>query len=1016
MKRFALFFAFLVFVGLPMLQAQTVQITGAVTSSEDGKGVPGVSVVVKGTTVGTTTDFDGKYTLNVPSGATTLVYSFVGLKSQEAAIGGRNSIDVVLESDVVGLSEVVVLGYTTKGKNQITGSTVQVKGDNLRDVPVTSIDQVLQGKVPGLAISASSGTPGSVQDIRIRGVGSITASNEPLFVIDGVPVINSNFTADDDVYSSFSALSSFNSSDIESVTVLKDASATAAYGARGSNGVIVITTKKGSAGKTKFLASATFGFQNDAVQGLKPLTGDQKSELFLESVYNTYGTKYGFTKDGAYDFVADNDLDDGALQNWNGKSTNWGDLVTNKDALVQNYDVSATGGDDLSSFYASLGYNKTEAITIGSDFKRISGKLSYTRKFFKNVEFSTNSTVANSIQNGILEQSAYYSNPRMAKYFMSPWEQAYNEDGSINTDVNSSVFNPLYTLKNDMNKTNLTRLMNNSSLNWTIVKNLKFKTLFSIDYSISTFHGYRNRVHGDGASSKGNAEEYDQRNLNWVTQNSLSYSLSHGGHNLDAMVLMEFQKNKYNDIDAYGENFPADGLKYVSSASANYTASTTFTDWKNLSYLGMLNYNYLSKYIVDFTYRLEGSSKFAPGLRFGSFGSVGVAWNLNQEAFLSDVTFINNLRLRGSYGLSGNSGIDVNEYQALLSYDANYNDEGAVYPSQFGNADLTWEKNRTLDVGIDYAILNNRISGSLAYYHKTTFDLLQDVPLSRTTGHASQYQNVGTMLNKGIEITINFNIVKSKDFNFNIGANLATVKNKVTELAKSTNGEDITIATSTRKVEVGHPVYSWYMREWAGVNPENGNAQWYVNGKGSEITENYYDANQVYVGGSALPTYTGGVDLHADYKGLFFDLNLYFSGGNKVFEDWSSYTHNSGYLSTLYYNGVETMMDRWQQAGDVTDVPKVIYGSNNDSRTSTRFLFNNDYIRVKGVALGYNIPTSVANKAKLAGITIFARGTNLFTWVKDDGLKYDPEVGADGFTMFTTPPVKSVIFGINLKF
>ncbi len=1009
--------AFLLFAGLNFALAQTRTISGIVTSSEDGSALPGVTVQVKGTTVGTTTDLDGKYVLKIQPNHKTLVFSFVGMKTKEVAIDGKTKINVVLSPDVKGLNEVVVMGYTTKGKNEITGSTVQVQGVDINEVPVASVDQALQGKVPGLSISTSSGTPGSVQDIRIRGVGSITAGNDPLIVIDGVPVINSNFSGSS-ARSSLSALAALNSDDIASITVLKDASATSAYGARGSNGVIVITTKKGKTNaKTTFNLSSSIGYQNNAVEGEVPLTGDQRKTLLLEAVYNSYGEAYGFTRDEALDFLTAN-LYDGGLSAWNGKDGNWGNEVANKNAPLRSVNFSATGGDKLSSFYVSLGYDKTEATVIGSDFKRVSATLNFNRKMAKNINFSTNNIVSNTFQNSFLEQSAYFANPFLTKYFMSPWEQPYNDDGTLNTNLNTSLFNTLYLAKNNISTNDLTRALSNSYVTWEIIKGLKFKSLISLDYTIANYKSYGNRHHGDDADVNGSSEASTGRNLNVVVQNSLDYTYRYKDHSLAFKALLEYQKNKYNYLYGYGENIPADGLTNIANTSANKDASSSFTDWSNLSYLGMINYNYLGKYIADFTFRREGSSRFAPDNRFGNFWAVGAAWNINRESFLSDIAFINILKLRTSYGLSGNSAIGINAYQALLSYDADYADQGAIYPSQFGNSNLTWEKNKNLDLGLDFVVWSNRVNGSLAYYHKETYDLLQNVPLSMTTGHSSQAQNVGSVVNKGIEALLSVDVIRSSKLNWTLSVNYATVNNEVTKLAKDANGEDINIETGTRKVEVGHPIYAWNMRKYAGVDPQTGQPQWYLDGKSGDVTTDYYSAEKAYQGGSALPTYTGGFSSHIDFEGFYLDASLYFAGGNKVYQDWSFYTNHSGVYTLLYFNGVSELMDRWQKPGDVTDVPRVLYSgtADNASRTSTRFLYDGDYVRLKDLTFGYNFPKNLISKVGFGGATLYVKGTNLFTWVKDSRLKYDPEVRADGFTRLTTPPVKSVVVGINLKF
>jgi TonB-linked SusC/RagA family outer membrane protein len=936
------------------------------------------------------------------------------MKTREIQIS-TYEFNVFLQADYIGISEIVATGYTNKGKNEITGSTFQVKGKTIANIPVTSVDQALQGRVPGLVVSAPSGTPGTMQDLRIRGVGSITASNSPLFVIDGVPVINHDFTGEVQ-RSTFNALSSLKNSDIESITVLKDASATSAYGARGSNGVIVITTKKGSAGKTKFSLNTSVGFQNNATDGLTVLNGIQREELMLEAVHNTFNVPV----DDAYNYLIDNRIDLSLktwVENYNRNEGNWDKLLLNKNALTQNYDISASGGDDNSNFYASLGYNNTESTVLGAGFSRISGKFNYQRNLTEKVKFAVNNIVSNTKQDAILEQSLYLGNPNSTRYMMSPWEQPYLADGiTLNTSTTSSLFNTLYTLENDIYQNVLTRGILNSFIEWEIIENLIFKSVYAGDYNVAAFHNYQNRVHGDGNAKGGWAVQSVTRNYNWVSQNSFDYSFVKNEHNVGLKALMEYQVNNNNYLFGSGEKFPADGLYYLSAASSNLDANAGFADWKNLSYLGMANYNFSNKYIADLTYRYEGSSLFATDSKFGNFWSIGAAWNLSEEEFLKTVKNLDNFRFRASYGLSGSSAIGINQYQALLGYDKSYGNEGAVYPKQIGNPDLTWEKNKNLDIGFDYSFFDGKLKGSAAYYHKFTYDLLQLVPLSRTMGHESMMTNVGNMVNKGFEFLIHGDIFRSSDFNLNIGLNLATVNNEVTELAKDALGNDINIENQTRKVALGHPVYGWYMRKWAGVNPENGNAQWYKNGVDGEVTESYYAAQKEWQGESAIPKLTAGFLTHADYKGFYIDVNLYYAAGHKVYEDFSFLTHHTGFYSFSFYNGADDLMNRWQTPGEITEVPKVWYGTRDDSRESTRFLFEGDYLRVKDLVFGYQIPVKYTSKIGFENIDINVRGTNLFTYVKDGGLKYDPEVGADGLTRFTTPPVKSVVFGINLNF
>jgi len=1022
MKKFLILFVCIMSFGI--VHAQTTTFSGTVVSAEDNQPIPGVSVSVTGTTVGTITSVDGTFSLAVPEGSTSLQFSFIGMVTQKYTINysSPSSINIILEEDFLNLDEVIVVGYGTKGKNSITGSTVQITSEAFKDIPVVSIDQTLQGKVAGLTISTSSGTPGSIQDIRIRGAGSLTASNDPLIVVDGVPMINDNFSGSS-ARSSLSAMASINSQNIESITVLKDASATSAYGARGSNGVIVITTKKGKAGKTQFNLATSYGFQNKASNGKDELTGAQREVLYLDGVYNSYGEANGFTRDGAFDWALANGFGGAANYDaWHADGSpegDWEKHMTNENAALINVNLSASGGDDVSTFFVSAGYNKTEATVVGAEFRRFNGSLNYNRNFSDRVKFSTTNTVSNTRQDGlVLEQSAYFANPHLAKYFMNPIGQPLDENGDPNIDQPGNLYNWLYLAEHDVTHNNMTRAMSNSFLEIEIIDKLKFKTLIGLDYVLTDYKNYQNRNYGDSYPENGTSYRSNEQNFNLVTQNSLSYDYAVNDHRFQFMALMEYQENNKHWLWGSGENYSTDGLTNINQAGANWDAGSSFTDWKNISYLGMINYNFLGKYIADLTYRREGSSKFPVGLRFGNFWSVGAAWNISQEAFLTDIDFIDNLRLRATYGISGNSAVGINTYQSLLSYDADYANMGAVYPSEFGNPALTWEKNKNYDLGFDFAVMNGRIDGSFSYFNKETFDLLQAVPLTRTSGHSSMMQNVGAIVNKGVEVLLNFDIIRRSDFNLSISTNFASLSNEVTELAKDGLGEPITIEDASRKIEVGHPLFEWNMRKWAGVDPDNGDPLWYVNGEDGETTSDYSLAEKAYQGKSAIPTYSGGFGLHVDFKGVFLDVNAYFAGGHKVYEDWSRYTHDNGRYATDAYNGVRDLTTSWTQAGDITDYPKIYHGynPNHASHTSSRFLYDGDYMRLKDLVLGYNLPGSVVSKIGFSSVQVYARGTNLFTWIKDDKLQYDPEIRADGFTTLTTPPVKSITFGLNLNF
>ena len=995
--------------------AQEKTVTGKVTDASGP--LPGVTVIIKGTKTGTQTDFDGNFSIKAATGAV-LQFSFIGYSTTDLTVGASNTINVVMKESAESLEEIVIMGYGTQRKTEITGSTVQINEDAIAQVPVASVDQVLQGKVAGLVFSGNSGTPGSASDIRIRGVSSITAGNEPLYVIDGVPMSNPNVSATSSG-SSLSALSSINSANIESITVLKDASATAAYGARGANGVIVITTKAGKSGKTMFNFSSSYGVSNDAIDGPTVLTAAERMELAYEAGFNTYGVAYDFTREEAGAFYDENlDTEYADWRAAGSQEGNWAKVITNKDAPIQEYNFSASGGDETSSFYTALGYFNQESTVIGSSFERITGSVNFTKDLSSKVKLSTRNSASHAYQDGLLEASAYFSSPRAVKYFMPATQQPYNEDGSINI-FNTALPNPLWIAQEDIDDSKLTRIITNNTLTWeTPVENLLFTSRANIDYQIYNYKRYRNRTRGDGDSTDGYGWAAHSNSVTYVFQNSFDYTYEiNDDHKIDFKLLQEYQKNRYLYLDADGESFADDGLTNLASAGSPTSAYSAFTDWAIASYMATAHYSaFNAKYVLDGTFRKEGSSRFSPKNRWGDFWSVGAAWNIYKENFLTDSNIISNLKLRASYGVTGNANININQYQALFGYSNSYAGEGAVTPANFGNNDLSWETSKTLDVGMDFGLFKNRISGSFGYYKRESNDLLLNVPLSLTTSFATQTRNIGSMENKGYELEMNFKIVQSEDLNFSIGGNMATTENEVTELAKDGNGNEINITGTTTRVETGHPVYGWYMPTWAGVDPANGNELWYTDGEGSETTSNFNSAEQVWQGGSAIPKITAGLNLHVDYKGFSLDASGYYAGGHKVYEGWHRYTQGTDLFPVAYYQGLNTLLDRWQQPGDTgTRFGKFEFKTRPWQRHS-KFLYEGDYLRIKDVTFGYDFNNEVTDLIGFDGIRLFVRGTNMFTWVKDDLLKYDPEVDATGNTTLTTPPVKSIIFGINVKF
>lgn len=995
-------------------------ISGTVTD-ENNQPLPGATVIVQGTNRGTTTDFDGNYQISAAQGEM-LIFSYVGYTTQRISIESSDSnlvINTYMQPDNE-LEEVIVLGYSTQNRNETTGSAVQVGADQINNFPVTSADQVLQGKVAGLSLSATSGIPGSLQNIRIRGRSSITAENDPLFVIDGVPVNNSGLQRSTSG-STFSPLANINPESIESITVLKDPSSTAPYGARGTNGVIVITTKKGSAGgKPTITLNISQGFQNDAVNGPEMLTGAEREMLYYEGLFNTYReTENLNTVADAKQFYLDNPKKFGtryAVWNENGrKETRWQDYITNENAPIQTLDLSATGGNENTSYFVSFSHLDQEATVIGSFAKRYTGTVNLDIKLSDRLRFNTQNNVGYVEQDGVLEQSAYFASARAVKFFSPPIWSPYKDDNSYNFNVQGGNYNPLYLAENDSNLSKALRTTSNNTLTWdTPIENLTFKHTLGIDSQRINYKVYGNRVHGGNQDVGGSASVFDLNRTLYTLQNSLNYRLPIEDHIFNFTVLQEYQNSRDFFFEAEGESFAADGLTNLDSAGKPTDVGSGFNDWHLGSYLGLVNYNYQGKYLFNGSYRREGNSRFAPTNRWGNFWSVGVGWNVHEEAFFNPEGLINSLKVRTSLGKTGNAGIDLNTYQSSLGFSSDYGGTAVIFPSSFGNENLRWETATSFEIGLDWALLDNKVSGVFNYYNRETQDMLQEVPLSRTTGFIEQNQNIGRMKNSGIELELSTNIINNDNMTLGINGQIGTNKNEVLELALDGNGEEINISTSTRRVATGHTVYEWYMVSYAGVNPDNGNALYYKDETLSETTENFNEAKRVYQGKGAIPTLLAGLNLNFSYKNFFFSAQANYSGGHQVWEDWTRYTNGSDRFATDWYNGINKLVDRWQNPGDITDVPKITHSAA-PWRIFNRFLYDGDFIRIRDLTAGYDLNIG-QNKLGITSARIYARGLNVYTWVKDKDLQFDPEVRAEGNIGLTNPPTKNFIFGLNLKF
>ncbi|WP_083909870.1 SusC/RagA family TonB-linked outer membrane protein [Gracilimonas tropica] len=1010
----------LLFMALAMFMsvsayAQSGTLTGEVTDAETGEALIGATVYIESIQRGAQTNIDGEYTINdIPSGTYTVSISYVGYQTfeQDIEIGsGTTTLDAQLSVDLVGLDEVVVTGFGTIDRQAFTGTVSSVSSEALESVPVASVDQALQGNAAGVVVTSSTGTPGAVQQIRIRGISSVNADTDPLFVIDGVPVINGNNAASG-ATSSLGVLANLSSSDIESITILKDAASTAPYGARGTNGVVVITTKQGRSGSTTYSVSAQRGFNSRAVEGETPMGAEAWDALYYTAAGNYLESGFGLpnTRAAVDQYIG--------TSGWDGETdTDWGEVVRNEDAVQQEYNISARGGNDVTNFYASAGIFGQEGQVIGSQLDRISGSLDVSHRLDDRVRIQNSFNGSFVEQDGILEGAGYFGSPVLAEYFMKPIDRAYNDDGTPNiNNLSTNIFNPVYVQANDIDRKRNYRIRNNTKIDVNIAENLMFTTRFAADYLETEEKYYNDVFYGDSDDVSGSVDDISTRNFNYVWQNVLSYIwVPNSDHNFTFKGISESQRNYNYYLEAYGEGIAAPGLYNLNTVASPQFVGSSTTDWAVQSFTGLVNYGFQGKIYADASLRYEGNSRFAEDERWGTFWSLGLGYVITEEEFMQDLDFLNYLKVRASYGKTGNSGVGLNQYQATVGF-GSYYDISSIQPSNLGNRNLTWETANSVDLGLEFEVLE-RVSGGVTFFRKDSKDLLFNVPLSRTTGHNSQTQNIGELYNQGIEIEANVDVVRTRDFKWNIGGNFSNIKNEVTDLPQDGNGEDIEITTGTRYTAVrGYEVNAWYMRGWAGVDPENGDPLWYTDETETATTNNYNEAERYYQGANALPTTFGGVNTRFDFMNFYASANLYYSFGNKVYDNWAFYMRSDGAFGSAF-GQYARQADYWTPENTDAPNPRPLLGGNlNSNSGSSRFLYDGDYLRLKTVNIGYNVPAKYLQEIGLKSATVYFVGQNLWTYVFDDELNYDPEVQASGFTSLQAAPLKSVTFGVKVNF
>jgi len=960
--------------------------------------------------------------------------SYVGYKTNIVEIES-STINISLSS-TTNLDEVVVVGYGTSSKQSLVHSVASIDTKTIENTQATSITQALQGTVSGVTVLTSGGVPGSGQTIRIRGVGSINASASPLIIVDGV-IFNGS-------------LNSIPQEQVESVSVLKDASA-AVYGSRGSNGVVIVTTKKGERNsKGSFTFSTSFGSASEAVDMHPVLDADTYFKYYWEAMVNSNQYENGETNADARALASANiiaDLGynpygtgvdspistDGTLVGKPLWDTNWYDALINDNAIRRNNTISYSGGSDRSNYFISMNYLHEEGQVKTTWFDRFSLRSNFETNITDNFSWGLNSSYTNTVNNTPTQSGSGYANVIQWINTVPSIYPIYRraENGDLILD-NSG--NPIYDYGSNLGNVNASRtiltgentvgsydyykfLSNSYNFNAStymalaINDDLNFKSTMTYGRGTGAGFSYIHYLYGYASSVNGRVTQNRNITTTLTTQQQLNYSKSFGLHKINADLIYENYALKSDTMGAQGIGF-LPNVEVLNGSTTPESVSGAVSEERLESYIGRISYNHNDTYFLEGSYRRDGSSRFASDVRWGDFFSVGGSLILSNLDFFKNIQNIDFLKLRASYGEVGNNrGIGYFPYMQLFVTGWNNLDNTGVLSSSVADPNLSWEKTSISNVGIDFGF-GNRVSGAIEYYSKESIDLIYDKPLAISTGNESITTNVGAIKNSGFELTLDANIIQSDDLNFDLGFNISSNENEITEL---TQDEFI---SGTKKWMVGKSLYDWYIREWAGVDPDDGYGMWYKditdadgNVTGRETTKEYSEATRYYFDDkSSLPKYTGGVTANVSYKNFDFSTLVYFSLG--------SYQYDSQYASLM--SGMERndqghpdLVNRWQNPGDVTDVPLLLNSQNDFSSTSTRFLYKNDWARVKSLSLGYTFDDEVNERLKTQSIRVFLQGDNLFTLSSKDGI--DPEQTLSGLTGSRSYQLKTISLGINIK-
>ena len=963
-------------------EQQPNRITGNVTDNS-GLPLPGVSVIIKGTSSGTVTNASGEYTITgVPDDAI-LQFSFVGMRTQEVAVENQASINVVLQEETIGIEEIIAVGYGTQKRESLTGSLQTVESKSLQSVTTPTVENMLSGKIPGVFVASGSGQPGSEGSIIIRGKSTINGNTDPLWVIDGVIV--------------GSGAGALNPSDIETVTILKDAASTSIYGSQGANGVIVVTTKSAKAEKTSINVSAKIGLTSLYNGNLEVMNG---AELY--DYYKSFSN-----------------VDEISFPRWNDDLRNsnfdWWDFAS-QTGVAQDYNISVNGGNDMLKSYLSVGVYDEKGAVKGYDYTRYNFRYKTDYTPFKWLTIKP--TIAGSrkdIKDKQHSVSAMYSN--------LPWDSAYDGSGNIighysSLWVNSNSTNYLYDLQWNYSESRTWEFMGNLDFDINLTDWLTFSSVNNYKWVGYSSMYYQDPRSSGGEGVDGRINEYQSNMNRRYTNQILRFNKTLGDHNINALIAYEFNDYEFKSISGTGTGIVA-GFNVLDVTSKPEAVGGSLSEWAVQSFLFNANYSYKSRYYGQLSLRRDGASNFGEDEKYGNFFSVGGGWILSRENWF-DVKWANVLKLRVSYGSVGNRPSSLYPQYDLYSVTESYNEVPGALISQVGNNELTWERTYTTGIGLD-ATLFSRLRLTLDYYEKKTDNLLYRVPVSGVTGVTSIWRNVGEVNNKGFETSIGFDIMKTTELLWSVDVNLGLNRNKVVKLYD--NNSQIILGSSiagsaNRILRPGIDSDTWYLREWAGVDPETGGPLWYKTDEngGRVTTNNYAEADQVELD-AYTPDFFGGFSTSLNYKNFDLNANFSYSVGGKIYNYTRSEYDSDGAYTDRNQMKLMDGWSRWEQPGDIATHPLPGYNnSSNSNKVSSRYLEDGDYLKLKNLTLGYNFTLPAY---KISNVRVYVSGENLFTITDYSGV--DPEIpprdgSITGVTTTVYPSTRKFIFGVNVTF